>query len=139
MGYGKGQILVAEELREIMQGLDMLRRKRAMNVVLLAHANITRFDDPRNEGYDRYSPKLPNRCNALLQEWVDVLAFAAFKVIIKRADAGFNKEKARGITTGERLLHFVEQPAFVAKNRYSLPEDVEMTYENLANLIPISK
>lgn len=138
LAYGKGQILVAEELREIMQGLDMLRRKRSMNVVLLAHANITRFDDPRNEGYDRYYPKLPNRCNMLLQEWVDVLAFAAFKVIIKRADAGFNKEKARGITTGERLLHFVEQPAFVAKNRYSLPEDVEMTYENLANLIPIS-
>lgn len=137
LAYGKGQMLVAESLREIFQGLDMLRRKRGMNVVLLAHANITRFDDPRNEGYDRYTPKLPNRCNALLQEWVDVLAFAAFKVIIKRADAGFNKEKSRGVTTGERLLHFVEQPAFVAKNRYSMPEDVEMTFENLQTLVPL--
>lgn len=138
LAYGKGQMMVAEEFREILQGLDMLRRKRNMNVVLIAHANITRFDDPRNEGYDRYAPKLPNRCNALLQEWADVLAFAAFKVIIKRSDAGFNKEKSRGITTGERLLHFIEQPAFIAKNRYSLPDDIEMSFDNLSKLLPIS-
>lgn len=137
LAYGKGQMLVAEEFREILQGLDALRRKRGMNVVLLAHANVVRFDDPRSEGYDRYTPKLPNRCNALLQEWVDVLAFAAFKVIIKKSEAGFNKEKTRGITTGERLLHFVENPAFLAKNRYTLPDEVEMTYDNVKKLIPV--
>lgn len=138
LAYGKGQMLVAEEFREILQGLDMMRRKRNMNVILLAHSAIVKFDDPRNDGYDRYAPKLPNRCNALLQEWVDVLAFAAFKVIIKKSDQGFNREKSRGVTTGERLLHFTEQPAFMAKNRYSLPEDIEMTFENLSKLLPIS-
>lgn len=137
LAYGKGQMLVAEEFREILQGLDALRRKKNMNVVLIAHAAVVKFEDPRTEPYDRYSPKLPNRCNALLQEWVDVLAFAAFKVIIKKSDAGFNATKTRGVTTGERLLHFVENPAYTAKNRYNCPEDVEMTIENLKKLIPI--
>jgi len=135
--YGKGQMYVAEAFREILQGLDVLRKKRTMNVVLLAHSNVVRFYDPRSESYDRYQPKIPNRCNGILQEWCDVLAFAGYKVLIKKSDAGFNQQKSRGITTGERLLHFVEQPAFVAKNRYSLPEDMEMNYEEFIKLVPI--
>jgi hypothetical protein len=139
LAFGKSQMFVAEEFREILQGLDMLRAKRRMNVVLIAHAAVVKFEDPRTEPYDRYQPKLPNRCNALLQEWADVLAFAAFKVIIRKSDAGFNAQKSRGVTTGERLLHFVENPAFAAKNRYSCPEDIEMTIENLEKLLPIIK
>lgn len=137
LAYGKGQMIVAEEFREILQGLDMLRTKRNMNVVLIAHAAVVKFEDPRTEPYDRYQPKLPNRCNALLQEWADVLAFAAFKIIIKKADAGFNATKSRGVTTGERLLHFVENPAYAAKNRYACPDEAEMTIENLTRLIPV--
>ncbi len=137
LAYGKGQMLVAEAFREILQGMDILRRKRDMNIVIIAHSSIIKFEDPRTEGYDKYVPKLPNRCNALLQEWVDVLAFAAFKVIIKKSDSGFNSTKTRGVTTGERLLHFVEQPAFMAKNRYNCPDDVEMTYEELCKIIPV--
>lgn len=139
LAYGKGQLLVAEEFREILQGLDILRRKRAMNVVLLAHTSVVRFESPMTEPYDRFSPKLPKHCNALLQEWADVLMFAAFKVLIKRSESGFNKETARGITTGERLLHCVETPAYIAKNRYAMPENMEMSYENLLQYIPVSQ
>jgi hypothetical protein len=139
LAYGKGQMLVAEEFREILQGLDVLRVKRRMNIVLIAHAAVVKFEDPRTEPYDRFQPKLPNRCNALLQEWADVLAFAAFKVIIRKSDSGFNNQKTRGVTTGERLLHFVENPAYAAKNRYNCPEEIEMTIDNLEKLIPIAK
>lgn len=138
LAYGKGQMLVAEEFREILQGLDVLRTKRGMNVVLVAHATVIRYEDPRTEPYDRYQPKLPNRCNALLQEWADVIAFAAFKVIIRKSDTGFNQQKTRGVTTGERLLHFVDNPAYAAKNRYGCPDEVEMSIENLSRLIPVA-
>ena len=137
--YGKGQMYMAEEFREILQGLDALRNKRGMNVVLIAHAAVVKFEDPRTDPYDRYQPKLPKACNALLQEWVDVLAFCAFKVIIKKSDAkGFDTAKARGVTTGERLFHFVESPAYAAKNRYSCPGDLEMTIDNLSKYITLS-
>ena len=99
LGYGKGQTYAAEEFREILQGLDALRARRGMNVVLIAHAAVVKFEDPRTDPYDRYQPKLPKACNALLQEWVDVLAFAAFKVIIKKSEAkGFDAAKVRGTT-----------------------------------------
>jgi len=137
--YGKGQMYMAEEFREILQGLDALRLRKRMNIVLIAHAAVVKFEDPRTDPYDRYQPKLPKGCNALMQEWVDVLAFAAFKVIIKKSEAkGFDTAKVRGTTNGERLLHFVESPAYAAKNRYNCPEDIEMTIENLSKLIPLS-
>jgi hypothetical protein len=60
-------------------------------------------------------------------------------VIIRKSDSGFNNQKNRGVTTGERLLHFVENPAFAAKNRYTCPEEIEMSIENLEKLIPIAK
>ena len=137
--YGKGQQYMAEEFREILQGLDALRLRRNMNVVLIAHAAVVKFEDPRTDPYDRYTPKLPKLCNALLMEWADVLAFAAYKVIIKKSDGGFNREVKRGTTNGDRLLHFVENPAFAAKNRYNCPEDAEMTYDNFRNLIPLAE
>jgi hypothetical protein len=137
LGYGKNQIYVAESFREILQGLDSLRRKRMMNIVLLAHSNVIRYENPLTEPYDRFSPKLPNRCNALLQEWCDVIAYAGFKIIIKKADVGFNNTVSRGVTTGERLLHVVENPAYIAKNRYSCPDSFEMKYEEIIKYIPV--
>jgi hypothetical protein len=137
--YGKGSVYMAEEFREILQGLDALRLKKGMNVVLIAHAAVIKFEDPRTDPYDRYTPKLPKACNALLQEWADVIAFAAFKVIIKKSDAkGFDAARTRGTTNGERLLHLIENPAYVAKNRYNCPEDIEMTIENLSKFVPLS-
>lgn len=137
LAYGKAQMMVAEEFREILQGLDALRRKKGMNIILLAHAAVTRFESPLTEPYDRYQPKLPNRANALLQEWCDVIAYAGFRVIVKKADVGFNNQVARGVTTGERLLHVTENPAYVAKNRYGCPDTFEMTYEELTKNIPV--
>ena len=136
--FGKGQMFIAEEFREILQGLDALRLKKTMNIVLIAHAAVVKFEDPRTEPYDRYQPKLPNRCNALLMEWADVLAFAAFKVIIKKDDAGFNNKKTRGTTNGDRLLHFIETPAYAAKNRYDCPDEADMNIETIAQLLPIA-
>lgn len=138
LSYGKGAVMIAEEFRDILQGLDVLRLRRYMNIVVIAHAEIRRFENPLTEPYDQYKPKLPARCNALLQEWLDVLAFATFRVIIKKTDVGFNNKVTRGVSTGDRQLHLVESPAYLAKNRYpGGPETIDMKYEELAKVVPI--
>lgn len=137
LSYGKYAVYVAEALRELFTGLDVLRRKRHMNIVLIAHAGIQRFEDPRTEAYDRFQPKLPTRANDILKEWCDVIAFATFKVIIRKQESGFNSERYRGITNGDRILHLVETPAYVAKNRYDCPDEIAMTYEALKSAIPV--
>jgi hypothetical protein len=32
------------------------------------------------------------------------------------------------VSSGERLLHLVERPAYIAKNRYSLPESLPLSW-----------
>ena len=135
LAYGKGAMIVADRWREILAGLNFLRNEKSMVVMLLAHTQIKRFDSPEVEPYDRYQPKLQERSNAILREWVDALLFANYKTVIRKDDLGFNKTTNRGISTGERLLFTSEKPAYMAKNRYSLPESLPMSWEALAQAI----
>ncbi len=138
LSYGKGAMMIAEEFRNVLQGLDVLRHRRHMNIVLIAHAEIRRFENPLTEPYDQYRPKLPTRCNALLQEWLDVLAFAALKVVIKKTDVGFNNQVARGVSPGDRQLHFTETAAYLAKNRYpGAPGTINLDFKEFAKYIPL--
>lgn len=129
LAYGKGTLIAAERWREILDGLNALRNDKGMVVILIAHTTIKRFDSPETEPYDRYQPKLQERSNAVVREWSDAVLFANYKTIIKKDDVGFNKTNARGISTGERLLHTSERPAYMAKNRYNLPESIPLSWE----------
>lgn len=135
LAYGKGAMIVAERWREVLAALNHLRNERGMCVILLAHCQIKRFDSPETEPYDRYQPKLQERSNAILREWVDALLFANYRTVIKKDDVGFNKTANRGISTGERLLFTAERPAYMAKNRYGLPESLPMSWESFAQAI----
>ena len=54
IGYGKGYIYAIEMWRDILEGFDLLRNEKQMMVIILAHTQIKRFDDPLTDSYDRY-------------------------------------------------------------------------------------
>ena len=138
LAYGKGAVIAAERWRTILDGLNALRNDRGMAVVLLAHAQIKRFDSPEVEPFDRYMPKLQERSSALVQEWCDCVLFTNFKTLVRKDDVGFNQKVSRGITTGERLLYTVEKPAYLAKNRYGLPESLPLSWGAFADALAAS-
>ena len=135
LAYGKGAVIAAERWREILDGLNALRNDKGMIVILIAHTTIKRFDSPEVEPYDRYQPKLQERSNAVCREWVDALMFANYKTIVKKDDVGFNQTNNRGISTGERMLFTSERPAYMAKNRYNLPESIPLSWDAFAEAI----
>ena len=121
--------------RELMDGFNALRNERGMAVILIGHCQIKRFDSPETEPYDRFMPKLQERSNALVREWADAVLFANYRTVVKKSEVGFNKEVARGISPGERLLFTTERPAYMAKNRYALPDQLPLSWEALSNAI----
>lgn len=129
-GYGKGFLFAQDVWRELLAGLIALR-ERGMAVVLIAHSDVKRYEDPVSEPYDRYVLKLHKLASALIVESSDVVGFAAERVIVKTSETGFNKTITRGISTGERLLHVTEKPAYVAKNRYTLPDTLPLSWDAL--------
>lgn len=120
LAYGKGALILADKWKQTLDGLNALRNDKGMAVIILGHCEIKRFDSPEVESYDRYQPKLQTRASALVQEWADCVLFANYRTIVRKEDVGFNKSVSKGITTGERLLHTAETPAYLAKNRFSL-------------------
>ena len=135
-GYGKGYVAALDAWRAFLDGINGLRDDRGMAVILIAHADIRRFDSPETEPYDRYQPKLHARAAALVQEHVDAVLFANYRITTLKSDAGFGKKVVRGVTGGDRLLHTVERPAFLAKNRFGLPESLALDWPTLAAGIP---
>lgn len=135
LAYGKGALKQAEVWQELLAGFNALRNDRGMSVILIGHCQIKRFDSPETEPYDRYTPKLQERSNALVREWADAVLFANYRTVVKKSEVGFNKEVARGITTGERLLYTTEKPAYMAKNRYALPDSLPLSWDALSNAI----
>lgn len=110
-----------------------------MVCILIAHTEIKRFDSPETEPYDRYQPKLQTRSSALVREWCDAVLFANYRTIVKKDDVGFNKTVSRGISTGERLLFTSERPAYMAKNRYNLPESLALSWSAFETAITNTK
>ena len=135
LAYGKGAMIAAQQWRDVLDGLNALRNDKQMTVILLAHNIIKRFDSPEVEPFDRYQPKLQERSNAVVREWADAVMFANYKTIVKKDDVGFNKTVARGISSGERMLFTTERPAYMAKNRYNLPDSIPLTWDAFANAI----
>lgn len=145
-GYGKGYLAALDVWREYLDAINGLRNDKGMAVIQTAHAQITRFDSPETEPYDRYGIKLQKRASELVQEHADMVLFANFKVSTTKTDAGFNKKVTRGIGAGQRVVYTEERPAFLAKNRHRLPPELTLDWSaltaamaNASNAAPLAE
>lgn len=121
--YGRGYAVCTDMWRQLLSLLDTLRDKRGMHVILLAHAAIKPYQNPTGENYDRYALKLHKGPAGLLKEWADCVLFAAYESAV----VGEGK-KAKGVSTGARLLHTTWRAAWDAKNRFGLPDDIPLNW-----------
>jgi hypothetical protein len=135
-GFGKGYVAALDLWRQYLEALNTLRDERGMAIIQIAHTDIKRFDSPEHEPYDRYVIKLHARAAALLQEHSDVVLFANYRISTVKSDVGFNKKVTRALGSGERVLYTAERPAFLAKNRYDLPDSLPLSWEAFAEAMP---
>jgi hypothetical protein len=139
-GYGKGYVIVESWWIDIVKGLEFLRRRLGMNVVLLAHSAIETINDPRAASYTSYQLRLHKRARGLVQDWCDAIGFLAPDLHVQSEEVGFSKKRNRADGGSQRWLHFEGRPSFVAKNRYGLPAKMpvpkDFSYGALAPYLP---
>ena len=133
-GYGKGYTYAKEEFAKLLDALEEVLNA-GHNVVVLAHAAITKFEQPDAVGnYDRWSMKTSKQVVPLLREWCDMLLFANYKTVVEKAGSSPNaKNKASG---GRRVMYTAHHPCWDAKNRFGLLEEVPFEYASIAARIP---
>lgn len=131
IGYGKGYIAAINKWRAFLDGVNMLRDDRGMAVIFIGHSVIKRFDAPDTEPYDQYRLKLHAAAAALVMEHCDAVFFANYRTTILTSESGFGQKKKRGAGGGERIMYTEERPAFLAKNRFSLPTILPLSWAAL--------
>lgn len=135
-GYGNGYVYVKEEMGRFLNRLTEVV-EAGVNVVLTAHAQIRKFEQPEEMGaYDRWELKLGKKTSSqtspLIKEWADMLLFANYKTLSVATDDKGKKFKAQG---GTRVMYTAHHACWDAKNRYGLPEEVPFDYGSIAHII----
>lgn len=138
-GYGEGFIQLEEEFGKFLNKLSDLV-EMGINVVLNAHAKITKFEQPDEMGaYDRWELKLGNKTTAktaaLVKEWADMVLFMNYKTFSIATDDKGKKHKGQG---GIRTIYANHHPAWDAKNRHDLPDEFPMDYGQIAHIFAVA-
>lgn len=128
-GYGAGYKKADDVWQEIIGGLNALRRDRNMIVIVIAHAQIARFDDPETTSYSRFEVSLHQRASALIESESDLMIFLRAPITTKEEDKGFNHKRA--VAQGGRnvFMHLVARPTFKAKPRYLVNAPDKIQYK----------
>lgn len=127
--YKTGYEFALKYWDQFIAGLDWIRRDRKMHIILVAHSNVIRFEDPEQESYDRWSLSIHKKAAAKIGKWADEILFASYKVFVKTSEENF-KKRNRGVGTGDRVIYTTERPSHVAKNRLGLPDELPLLKEN---------
>lgn len=125
--YQAGHKKLPDLWKQVFDKLTVLRERRGMVILFIAHSQVKRYDSPITESYDRVQLKMHKQSADILTEWVDGLLFANQQVYIDKTEVGFKKTVRRGVG-GDRVLHTVESPAYIAGNRYGLPEELPLDW-----------
>lgn len=136
-GYGNGYVYEKEEFGRFLMLLDEVINK-GVNVVLTAHAQLRKFEQPDEMGaYDRWELKLGKKTSSqispLIKEWADAVFFANYKTFAVATDDKGKKFKAQG---GKRVMYTSHHPCWDAKNRDGLPEEIPMEFEAFSHILP---
>lgn len=135
--YGKWVNGVLGEWRPLVQLLKELR-SLGKNIVMTSHYQIKTFNDPSTAlPYDRFTLKLTDKVGAMFKEWVDCVLFANFETFSSAKDS--KAVKGKGYSSGLRKLYCEKRAAYDAKNRFGLPESINLDYEEFIRLATVVK
>lgn len=120
-GYMRGYDVALPYWTEFLADLDRLRETRTMSIMGLCHSKIAPFKNPEGPDYDRYSPDMHHKTWSLTHKWADAVLFLNFETFTEK-DGLRNKGKG-----GQRRVMYCERhAAFDAKNRFGLPEEIDL-------------
>lgn len=139
-GYGKGYVEADQTWRDFIDGCNALRTERKMSIVLIAHSDVNRFDDPRTQSYSQFDIRLHKRALAIIKDEMDLICFVNHDATIKMEDQGFNRKRGHAEGGMTRWLYVEGRPSVNAKNRFGMPPKIPFVkgqgYAKLAPYFP---
>lgn len=126
-GFGKGYTAAYEAFRTLARELDVLRTRRGMSLILIAHSKIEKAPNTLGDEYERWTLKVHKQVAGLFYESFDAILFARLETFTSKSESG----KVKGFGD-RRVLETQESPGWLAKNRYRLPPQIPLSWDDLA-------
>lgn len=130
-GFGKGYTAAIDLWRTFTLGLERCWR-RNMHIILVAHSQVKSFQNPEGAPYDRYEIAMHAKAAGMLKQWVDAVLFARLETFAKLEK---NAQKAKGFSTGARIVHTQPSAAYDAGARWKLPEELPLSWDDFMSAI----
>lgn len=125
-GFGKGYVAAYEQFRVLGRELDACRAA-GMGVIVIAHSKIEKAPNAAGDEYERWTLKVDRRVAGLFYESFDAVLYARLETYTQKSESG----RVKGF--GERrVLETQASPAWLAKNRYRLPAQLPLAWEELS-------
>lgn len=128
-GYGNGASMVSAMHMRVRKAAELLRKRKGMNIIFLAHAEIVDVSPPDGDPYSSYSLRLPKKSMAPYLDSVDCVGFLKQERVVRgavEAKGDRGAKPGRAISSGDRVLVTYLTPAMASKNRYGITEDLEV-------------
>jgi len=146
IGFNKGYTAAMKVWEEFLGLLDSIQTHTGMNIIIVAHARISKVENLNGVDYSCYEPDLYVSKNASaaarLREWASEVFFMTFKdaAVAQKAREVAAGKAPKMITTGRRVIWTTHQAWCEAKNRSGLPNEVDLpegsawqTYDTLVD------
>jgi AAA domain-containing protein len=125
LGFQRGYDTALHDWRQLLDLLDKLRDRKGMGTFALCHTKIASQANPLDADFDRFVPNMHRKTWDLTHGWSDMCLFGRFHVEVD-TEQSKTKGKGKAKSKGERVLHTTYSPAWDAKHRHGLPDEIEM-------------
>ena len=123
MAYHKGPVIAGELMSSIMVACDHIRKRRGMNIILLAHDGLQPGANALGDDFKKWAPSLSKYSWNRIRDWADQLGHAqsSFRVVDGKA-----KEIGK-----DRWIYFIGSPGRDAGCRvgYEMPERIKLNWD----------
>lgn len=137
--YGAGFATAQNLWRQFLEALDALRLHKGIMPLIVCHEQIKTYANPLTENYDRFGLKLRTNdkgasSESIVKEWADCLLFVNKQTFVRKEKDGM-KETKKATTSDQVFLHTKESPAFLAGNRFGLPDKIPFDWPSLSDAL----
>lgn len=131
-GYGAG-FQAAQQVHRAHKALMDRFQQRGIAVIYVAHIATIKHKAPDMDDYDKYSIVMSSeKCKEPYIHDVDLVAYCKLKSYVTETDSG----RALVKSTDNRVILTGVSDGHVSKNRFSMPDEMPMSFNELKKHIP---
>jgi len=120
--FQKGYDVSVSHWLKLLVALDKLRENHGIDVIFTAHTKIKQFKNPEGADFDRFVADCHDKTWGATARWADACLFGKYLTVIDKEKQG----KGKGVGGSERLVYTERRDTWDAKNRYGMPECIDI-------------